>query len=388
MKTNEQAFVELFNKSPQRVINKLDKYVADGYIKSNVNSFFPELTIYNYSEKTTFERKWNTYTLACRGLVIDKKELRIVAMPFSKFFNLDELKNTDYEHLSCVEPTQTYETYIKMDGSLGIGFVHKNTFIWCTRGSFDSEQARFANFYMRENFTEEALENLAFDYEGMTILAEIIYPNNRIVVDYGETKGLIILGMIRNSNGIEMNYRDLCLEGFMCNLPVVDKYEGNTNIKELLKSAKEWDKNMEGVVIKYANGKRLKLKGAEYLRVHKLRYGFSMKQQVELWKDQIHENYLAEIDEEFRDELDVLYKTLDVVFNSYVLEVMRMVNDVEVLKLDRSDIYKHFESKGKNKTLIACVFSVLDNKGYKQKIREYMYKEYRSILNVKELEDE
>jgi RNA ligase len=384
MLSNEQSFVVCFNKWPKETIKKLDKYVEEGYIKSNVNKFFPELTIYNYSEHTVFERNWNGYTKACRGLVIDKENLCIVAMPFAKFFNLNELENTELSHLSSLEQKQTYETFLKMDGSLGIGFVHKNTFIWCTRGSFDSEQAQFANYYMREHFTEHQLRNIAFDYERMTILAEIIYPENRIVVDYGNEKSLILLGMIRNDSGIEIPYEDLIIESSSLGLPVVKKYDGDKRISSLKVAAQQWDKNMEGVVIKYEKGKRLKLKGAEYFRVHKIRFGFSTKQKVELWKNGVHTNYLKEIDEEFRDELKSFYTTLDLIFRQYKMEVRRMINDIKVLKLDRSDVHNHFTSRGKEKILISCVFKHLNGQEYDQMIRDYIYREYKSVILIRE----
>ena len=154
-----QQFVKLFNKSPKQTIAKLDELVVKGYVKAHVNEVFPELTVYNYSEHTTFERRWDIYTMMCRGLVIDKEEQKIVGLPFAKFFNLDELKQTEQEHLSSIEPTQQFDTFMKMDGSLGIGFIHKNTLIWCTRGNFNSEQAVFANKYIRELYSDLELHN-------------------------------------------------------------------------------------------------------------------------------------------------------------------------------------------------------------------------------------
>lgn len=47
------------------------QYLIDnGYISFNKHNEFP-LYIYNYTAKTQWEKKWNAYTLACRGLILD-----------------------------------------------------------------------------------------------------------------------------------------------------------------------------------------------------------------------------------------------------------------------------------------------------------------------------
>ena len=48
--------------------------------------------LYNYTRKTTFEGAWNEWTCPSRGLfIIDLEKKQIVACPFPKFFNYEEL---------------------------------------------------------------------------------------------------------------------------------------------------------------------------------------------------------------------------------------------------------------------------------------------------------
>lgn len=70
-------------------IEKIDSLIKDGYI---IKGEHPsgELFIYNYSQKTVYENYWTDYTLQCRGLIADK-EGNIVARPFPKFFNLEQM---------------------------------------------------------------------------------------------------------------------------------------------------------------------------------------------------------------------------------------------------------------------------------------------------------
>lgn len=148
----------------------LDKYVTDGYILVNKH---PEhnLRILNYSRKVQFEKFWNSFTLLCRGLIIDD-DGNVVAMPFVKFFNYEEHKAEEI-------PTTNFEVFDKMDGSLGILFYYAGNWHIATRGSFVSDQAIRAKEILKKYNTEDLDEEI-------TYLFEIIYPENRIVVNYGE----------------------------------------------------------------------------------------------------------------------------------------------------------------------------------------------------------
>lgn len=103
----------------------------------------------------------------------------------------------------------------------------------------------------------QALSNLD---RSMTYLFEIIFPENRIVVDYGKREELILLAIIDTKTGKEFPPKDV---GF----PIVKRYDGIKDLKDL--QALEED-NREGFVVRFKSGYRLKIKFAEYLRIHKL----------------------------------------------------------------------------------------------------------------------
>jgi RNA ligase len=116
----------------------LDGLVEEGWLISQEHPTL-DLTIYNYSQKTQFESNWTEWTLMCRGLVVNSKG-DIVARPFSKFFNWEEVANT-------IPASGSYEVYEKMDGSLGIFFWYADEKtetlhpVFASRGSFTSDQA-------------------------------------------------------------------------------------------------------------------------------------------------------------------------------------------------------------------------------------------------------
>jgi len=226
------------------MLEKLNKYYEDGLLYKQVHPYL-SLTIWNYSEKCQYENLWDETLLMCRGLVTDHTG-DIVATPFQKFFNIEEGK---------FEPTEKFEVYEKMDGSLGIVFWYEGQWVVATRGSFTSDQAIKANELLKKYNTDIMFRHLTFCFE-------VLYKNNRIVCDYGDYEGLVLLGTF-DKFGKEYDVEMWREHGF----DVVKKYDGIKDYKEL----KEMVKNdQEGFVVKFSNGDRIKVKGVEYLRLHKI----------------------------------------------------------------------------------------------------------------------
>lgn len=232
----------------------LNKYHEEGLVYKQVHPTLP-LTIWNYSEKVQYENLWDDVTLQTRGLVTDDKG-KIVARPFCKFFNMEEEKHT---------PTPDFDVYAKMDGSLGILFNYQGQWVMATRGSFTSDQALKA-FFMLQKYDFNKL------HEDYTYLFEIIYDDNRIVVKY-DFEDLVLLGMIHTETGYEVDLYsegvDVRFKNLINNLGfnVVKKYDGVRDYAELKGIIKH---DEEGFVVRFTNGQRMKIKGEEYLRLHKL----------------------------------------------------------------------------------------------------------------------
>jgi len=148
-----------------------------------------------------------------------------------------------------------------MDGSLGILYWLNDEPFIATRGSFISSQAAHATEILKNKYagTFTKINRTA------TYLFEIVYPGNRIVVDYGNIDDLVLLAVIDNKTGEDL---PLPAIGF----PLVKKYDGINDFKAL-KSFD--DANKEGFVIKFKSGLRVKIKLTEYLRLHRIVTGVS-----------------------------------------------------------------------------------------------------------------
>lgn len=118
------------------MLNTIEKYVNEGWLVKQKHPT-EELYIYNYSKQTVLEQKWDDITTCCRGLILNKAG-EIIARPFKKFFNYEELELDQI-------PKLPYEIYKKLDGSLGISYWIGDKLYIATRGSFVSEQSVKAN---------------------------------------------------------------------------------------------------------------------------------------------------------------------------------------------------------------------------------------------------
>jgi len=226
----------------------LHKYQSDGLLYSQTHPTLP-LTIWNYTEKVQYEGLWDEVTLSCRGLVTDDNG-NIVARPFRKFFNIEENKHT---------PTEYFEVYEKVDGSLITVFNYNGEWIVSSRGSFTSDQAIAAQRLFNGLKNTDALE------EAATYLFELVAPWNRIVVNYGDAEELILLGA--RTSTYEGSWQDIYEVSKVLGCKVVKRYDGINDYSTLKGMVED---NHEGFVVRFSNGDRMKVKGEEYIRLHRV----------------------------------------------------------------------------------------------------------------------
>lgn len=227
------------------------RMVEQGYINIQEHPH-EDLRILNYSTKAQYDWNWTPTTMACRGLIIDSNN-EVVARPFQKFFS--------YDQLAGEVPSEPFEVFDKLDGSLGIMYPASSSHMIATRGSFVSDQAVRANKILRDKyggFTPEP---------GLTYLFEIIYPENRIVVDYGETEDLFLLAAIDIETGADVELPD-------SPFPVVKRFDGLNDLSAILAYNED---NTEGFVIRFQSGQRVKVKTEQYQRLAKVLAGLSEK---------------------------------------------------------------------------------------------------------------
>lgn len=271
-------------------LKKIRQLEKEGWIRSQNHKDYP-LTIYNYTHKCQSEGHWNKYTKMCRGLVLEDVTGRIISRPFEKFFNWNE-ESANIGSGEC-------RVYDKLDGSLFIVGDYDGKLIFSTRGSFESDQCKKGTDIYMKSFGDSCKLSI-----GTTHLFEVIYPENRIVVDYGNSEKLIFLGAIYNNNGhtigggwaedISKAYEDIGIHS-------VDFSEHKDIGKDFFSTTLENPiDNTEGFVIHWLqDDMRVKLKFDEYVRLHRILTGVTKKR---IWEMRRNGDDIGELLENVPDE--------------------------------------------------------------------------------------
>jgi RNA ligase len=287
---------------------EFDKRVSQGLIR---RVFRDNLVLFNYTDACTFERAWDEYTLVSRGIVIDRRTGEVVARPLSKFFNMNE---TEEVSLSKLPVDKGYHVFEKLDGSLGIIYFYEGQWHLNTRGSFDSPQA-IKGRSMLNDYRVRYLD------ERFTYLVEIIYPENKIVVDYGSEEKLVLLGAVHTASGKEVSPEIIGYVAEQLGMECATMYP--YTIEEMIELQNTLTKDQEGFVVRFANGLRVKIKGDEYMKIARLISNMTPLAFWEAMKDgTVSRQYLAQLPEEFRKDYEPIVRELEMQYNAISMQIM------------------------------------------------------------------
>ena len=269
--------------------------------------------IHNYTDAAMYTPgAWdNPAVRHCRGLITDN-DGTIIARPWSKFFNHGQAEAGD------LDPDEIVEVTDKMDGSLGILYrLPDGTRAVATRGSFTSDQALHATEVLNRDGEEPTVRWP----DGFTPLAEIIYPENRIVLDYGDRDELVLLGGVWVNTGVYVGpdeAADLC------------DWEGRTarafhyhTLRDALAAPPR--PNAEGLCVRYPNDNRIvKIKQADYVALHRIVTGLSERS---VWQMMMDEKCGSELLEGIPDELHQWVQDVEDRLNREVTAIESQVID-------------------------------------------------------------
>lgn len=267
----------------------LNKMVEAGYVNVTKHPTLP-LYIYNYSKECQAKHVWNDVTETCRGLIVDSNK-NIIARPFKKFYNYEELIN-----MGVSIPDEDFQVYEKLDGSLGILYFWDNKAYIATRGSFCSDIAIHATQLLNSKHDISLLD------KSKTYLFEIIYPEDAHIINYKDTDEIFLLAVIDTKTGEES---DISNWGhiFKC----AERYDGFTDYTKIRDIFS--DENREGFVIKFKSGFRMKLKFAKYWQMHFLKSGFTPKQILQYLIDDDKDS-INKIMNMFDEEHQIYYQNI------------------------------------------------------------------------------
>ena len=239
---------------------------------------------FKYSRQTVYDGAWDEITLQCRGIVFEKSTGDIIAHPFNKFFNYEEIYNelgeltrlgetlTRLGHGFEPRITKNFRAMDKLDGSLGILFYYDGKWIIKTGGSFDTDQAKWAQNWFDTKIDDERKE-LHLD-QNWTYCFEIISNEDPHVCHY-DYEGLVLLGFF-DENHTEGEMVDIAELAYKLGVRYSEMIYFDT-MEKMIEQAKKLDVDHEGFVVTFSSGFKMKVKGVEYLERFKMMSAISKK---------------------------------------------------------------------------------------------------------------
>lgn len=348
----------------------INNYEMNGWITTNKHPDY-DLWILNYTPKTQSKKYWDDVTLSCRGLVVDDQG-EIIARPFRKFKNIEEHDSSE------INLNQKYDVFEKMDGSLIILFYYYKRMEWivASRNSFISEQSVMARNFIK-NSTLEMLD------KSKTFLFEIIYPENRIVVNYGDKRDIILLSVVDTKTGVELCYNGM-FKKYSSYFTIVKKYDVG-KINDLYKLKELEKENHEGFVVKFQDGFRVKVKFKEYVRLHGILTNVSNKTVWEYLMNGYDFNELLDkVPDEFYDWLMQTVK--DLKYKYAEIEKKALKEFIQIYYFEETTNRKDFAMKAINSQYRSILFNIYDVKDYNyiiwRMIKPVYSKPFRDGFNV------
>lgn len=225
-------------------------------IKTDNEHGYISITYHVITESSQFE---SLYAREARGIKFDL-EGNIIARSMPKFFNKGERPEEEKAY-NKEQPT----IFEKLDGSLIHPLILNNEVRLVTKAGVTETSIRAEK---ELNLTREQLDKLGgLLQEGYTSLLEYTSPNNRIIVNYNEPR----LTLLAVRDTITGEFQDLDYYSDLLDLPTPNIYK-----EESIEDISKW-LGVEGIVLVYKDGYRLKVKTEDYLRKHHALEGLSLE---------------------------------------------------------------------------------------------------------------
>ncbi|MEV7725298.1 RNA ligase [Streptomyces sp. NPDC087917] len=309
---------------------ELSAAIEAGHVTRKAHPELP-LSIYTYTREAQYEGVWNRVTTRCRGLVAEDGTGVVVALPLPKFFNVGEHESG--RPYAPALPDEPFEVYDKVDGSLAVVYHYAGRWRAASKASFTSTQATWAQRRLDARDTAGLVP-------GTTYLAEVLYPQNRIVVDYGDRKDLVLLAAF-GPDGTEVPLA--AAAGHWGAIGSVVSVWPAMPLAELLALAESntlpdggsaGGTDAEGYVLRFASGVRAKAKLSEYVRLHRV---LTRCTERDVWRAHGVQRFaglpvkqlaqglnctVAEIEESGGKPLDALLEQVPDEFDAWVREVI------------------------------------------------------------------
>lgn len=244
-------------------IKQLNQYVVQTDICCEQH---PSADLFLYGYLSIFsdaKRIWDDVNVHCRGLIVDSSG-KVIEHPFVKFWMFkqylsakDVLMN---ENKIFRIPDCPFRILEKIDGTMVMLYWVEDKPYLATQRSFTNPKAKKATEILYKKYGH-TFSKFNRNY---TYVFEAVYPEIKVLIDYGNLSDLFLIGIVDKKNGQLLPLEDI---GFPMAHDYSLEYGHFHNFNDLMALDLP---NKEGFVIQYENGALIKVKFPWYLQAHRI----------------------------------------------------------------------------------------------------------------------
>lgn len=168
------------------------------------------ISSFNFTRKAFYNKNWNDYTCKARGLFVDTNTGKVVARGYEKFFNINERRETELEHLLVKFKDKKITLYKKENGFLGILSYVNGEMFFASKSTNKGDFAEyFKNLFYQSDIDKEKVENYLKEND-VTMLFEVIdMVHDPHIIEYPKSK-IVLLDIVKNQYEFEkLPYEEL-----------------------------------------------------------------------------------------------------------------------------------------------------------------------------------
>jgi len=244
---------------------KLNRTILQQYVDETIvcceKHPFADLYIYGYYDDPSLKRVWDETSKHCRGIIVDN-DGNVIEQPFDKFWTFKQYISKDLVLLNEDQilrlPDCNFRITEKVDGTMVTLYWVNDTPYLATQRSFTNIKAIEATKILHDKYSHL----FSFLDREYTYVFEAVYPETKVLIEYGDMRDLVLIGVIDKKTGKPIPVPQI---GFRTCKDYTKEYG---SIKDFNDLAALNLQNQEGFVIYYDSGEMLKVKFPWYMKAH------------------------------------------------------------------------------------------------------------------------
>ena len=274
----------------------------------------------------SYTQFWNAFDgiyRTMRSIVINIDTLEIVTYPFDKFFNINEMDETDVVVIKeRIKNAKSIEISDKLDGSMAsVRYYNGEIFATGSKSIIREQSWRLDDVYKMIESSPN-IKQLVMDHPNYTFIFESITKSDAHVVIYDDLDlGLHLIGA-RNMDTLEMlSYKEI--------VELANKYNVLTTtifdktFEEVMNSLDDKKSNEKEGFVLNIDGFYVKIKYNDYVLMHNILSNISsINLVIRNYADETLDDLLSKIPTVYRNRVLVIVTLL----NKYVLQTEKRIN--------------------------------------------------------------